>query len=72
MAKICTRLKNIKRFQKGKPRWDLEKLRAERQKVQDTAGGGLGATECASGNVEVQCNSVKERVLDTVSGLLIK
>jgi hypothetical protein len=29
-------LKKIIDFQKGKPRWDLRKLYAERQKVQDT------------------------------------
>jgi len=25
VAEICTRLQKITRFQKGKPRWDLEK-----------------------------------------------
>jgi hypothetical protein len=34
VAKICTRLKRIIRFQKRKPVWDLEKLQAQRQKVQ--------------------------------------
>jgi hypothetical protein len=33
VAKICTRLKEIIRFQKRKPRWDLEKLYAQRQEV---------------------------------------
>jgi len=29
VAKVCTRLKKIIKFQKGKPRWDLEKLHAQ-------------------------------------------
>jgi hypothetical protein len=29
VAKICTRLKKIIRFQKRRPRWDLEKLYAQ-------------------------------------------
>jgi hypothetical protein len=36
IKKICTRLKKIIRFQKRKPRWDLEKLHAQRQKVNDS------------------------------------
>jgi hypothetical protein len=28
VAKICTRLKKITRFQKRRPKWDLEKLYA--------------------------------------------
>jgi hypothetical protein len=28
IAKICTRFKKNIRFQKGKPRWDMEKLYA--------------------------------------------
>ena len=35
-AKFRTGLKKTIRFQKSRPRWDLEKLYAERQKVQDT------------------------------------
>jgi len=35
VAKVCTRLKKIIRFQKSIPRWDLEKLCAERQRVQN-------------------------------------
>jgi len=34
VAKICTRLKKIIRFQKRRPQWDLEKLYAQRQSVQ--------------------------------------
>jgi len=29
VAKVCTRLKKIIKFQMGKPRWDLEKLHAQ-------------------------------------------
>jgi hypothetical protein len=35
-AKMCTRLKKIMKFQKDKPKWDLEKFYGRRQKVQDT------------------------------------
>ena len=53
VARICTRLKKIINFQTGKPTWDIQKLQAERQKVQDTLEEKLCATECESGNVEV-------------------
>jgi hypothetical protein len=36
IAKICTRLKRIIRLQKRKPVWDLEKLQAQRQEVQES------------------------------------
>jgi exonuclease III len=36
VVKICTRLKRIIRFQKRKPVWDLEKLQAQQQKVQES------------------------------------
>ena len=36
VAKICTGLKKIIRFQKRRPQWDLEKLYVQRQRVQDT------------------------------------
>jgi oligoendopeptidase F len=39
-------------------RWDLEKLYAERQNVQDTLKEKLGATERESGNVEVRKNNI--------------
>jgi len=45
--------KNI-RFQKSRPRWDLEKLYAQRQSEQDTLEEKLGAIGCESGNAEVQ------------------
>ena len=50
VAKVCTRLKKIIRFQKSRPRWDLEKLYAERQRVQNILEEKLGAFECESGN----------------------
>ena len=68
VAKICTRLKKIIRFQKRRPQWDLEKLYAQRQRVEEK----LGAVGCDSGNVEVQWNNIKECVLDTISDLVGK
>ena len=35
VAKICTRLKKVIRFQKRRPQWDLEKLYVQRQRVRD-------------------------------------
>ena len=70
VAKFRTRLKKIIRFQKSKPRWDLEKLYAQRQRVQDTLEEKLCAIECESGNVEVQWNNIKECMLDTISDLV--
>ena len=72
VAKICTRLKKIIRFQKRRPQWDLEKLYAQRHRVQDTLEEKLGAVGCDSGKVEVQWNNIKECVLDTFSGLVGK
>ena len=72
VAKFRTRLKKIIRFQKSRPRWDLEKLYAQRQSVQDTLEEKLGATECESGNAEVQWKNIKECVLDTISDLVGK
>ena len=66
------RLKQIIRFQKSRPRWDLEKLYAQRQRVQDSLEGKLCAIECESGNAEVQWNNIKECMLDTVSDLVGK
>jgi type I site-specific restriction endonuclease len=72
IAKICTRLKKIIRFQKRRPQWILEKLYTQKQTVQDTLEGKLGAIGCDSGNVEVQWNNIKECVLDTLSDLVGK
>jgi hypothetical protein len=73
VAKICTRLfKKIIRFQKRTPQWDLGKLYAQRQRVQDTLEEKLSATECDSKNVKVQWNNMKECVLDTLSDLVWK
>ena len=54
VAKFRTRLKKIRRFQKSIPRWDLEKLYAQRQRAQDTLEGKLCAIECENGNAEMQ------------------
>jgi hypothetical protein len=72
VAKICTRLKKIMRFQKRRPQWDLEKVYTQKQTVQDTLERKLGAIECDSGNVEMRWNNIKERVLDTLSDLVGK
>jgi hypothetical protein len=59
VATICTRLKKIIRFHKGEPRWDLEKLYAQRQEVQDSLEDKLGAIKFESWNVEVQWDNIK-------------
>jgi hypothetical protein len=69
VAKVSTRLKKIMQFQKRRPRWDLEKLYTQRQRVQDSREEKLGAIGSESGNVEVQWNNIKECVLDTISDL---
>ena len=51
VAKICTRLKKIIMFQKRRPQWNLEKLYAQRQRVQDTLQEKLGAIGRDGGNV---------------------
>jgi hypothetical protein len=66
VAKICTRLKRIIRFQKKKPRWDLEKLQAQGQKVQEALEEKLRAVDCVNRNVEGQWN-IKKCLLDTMS-----
>jgi len=60
VAQFRTRLKKIIRFQKTRPRWDLEKLYAQRQRVQDNLEGKLCTIECENGNAEVQWNNIKE------------
>jgi len=72
VAKICTRLKKIIRFQKRRPQWDLEKLCTKKQTVQDSLEGRHGAIERDSGNIEVQWNNIKECVLNTLSDLVGK
>jgi len=49
--------------------WDLEKLYTQKQRLQDTLEGKIGAIECDRRNVEVQWNNIKEGVLDTLSDL---
>ena len=71
VAKICTRLKKIIRFQKRR-QWDLEKLYAQRQRVKETVEENLGAIVRDNGNVEVHWNNIKECVLDTVNDLVGK
>ena len=50
----------------------MEKIYAQRQRVQDTLEEKLGAIGCDSGNVEVQWNNIKECVLDTIGDLVGK
>ena len=45
VARVRTRLKKIIRLKKSRPRWDLEKIYAQRQSVQDTLEEKLGAIE---------------------------
>jgi hypothetical protein len=47
IANTCTRWNKIIRFRKEKPIWDLKKLYAQGQKVQDAPETKLGAIECA-------------------------
>ena len=72
VAKFRTRMKKIIRFQKSRPKRDLEKLYAQRQRAQDTLEGKLCAIECERGNAEVQWNNIKECMLDTISDLVGK
>jgi len=72
VAKICSRLKKIIRFQKRRTQWCVPKLYAQQQRVQDNLEEKLGANECDIGNVEVQWNNIKECVLDTISDLVGK
>ena len=80
VAKTCTRLKKIIRFQKRRPHWDLEKLFIQRQREQDTLEEELVQLNVAgnveqlnvAGNVEVQWKNIKECVLDTISDLVGK
>ena len=65
-------MKKIIRFQKRRPRLDLEKLYAQRQRVQDNLEEKLGAIECESGNAEMQWKNIKECVLDTISDFVGK
>jgi hypothetical protein len=60
VAKICTRLKRIIKFQKRKPVWDLEKLRAQGQKVQESLEQNLRAVDCVNRNEEGQWNNIKK------------
>ena len=69
---LQTRLQKIIRFQNSRPRWDLEKLYAQRQRVQDTLEEKLGEIECESENDEVQWKNIKECVLDSSSNLVGK
>jgi hypothetical protein len=64
VAKTFIRLKKTVRFQKRRPRWDLEKLYTQQQRVQDTLEETL-AIGSESENDEVQWNNIKECVLDT-------
>jgi len=72
VVQVRTMLKKIIRFQKSRPRWDLEKLHAQRKRVQGTLEEKLGAFECESGNAEVQWKNIKECVLDTIIDLVGK
>ena len=72
VAKFRNRLKKIMRFQKSRSVWDLEKLYAQRQRVQDNLEGKLCAIKCESGNAAVQLNNIKKCMLNTISALVRK
>ena len=72
VAKFRTRLKKVIRFQKNTPRWDFEKLYAQRHRVKETLEEKLCAIVCESGNAEVQWNNTKKCMLDTISDLVGK
>ena len=72
VAKFCSRLKKIIRFQNRRRRLDMEKLYAQRLRLKYTVEEHLGAIGCESGNVEVQWNNIKECVLDTISDMVGK
>ena len=72
VVKFRTGLKKIIRFQKSRPRWDLEKLYDQRQRVRDTLEEKLSAIECESGNAEVQWNNMKQCMLDSIGDLVGK
>jgi hypothetical protein len=50
----------------------MEKLYAQRQRVEDTLEEKLGAIGYDSGNVEVHWNNIKECVSDTISDMVAK
>jgi hypothetical protein len=56
----------------SRPRWDLEKLHGERQRVKNILEEKLCAIECERGNAEVPWKHKKECVLDTISDLVGK
>jgi hypothetical protein len=59
-------------LQKRKPVWDLEKLQAQRQKVQEFLEEKLRAGDRVNRNVEGQWNNIKKCLLDTMSGCVGK
>ena len=65
-------MKKIIRFQKRRPRWDSDKLYAQRQRVQDTLEEKFCLFECEGMTAEVQCKHIKECVLNTNSHLVGK
>jgi hypothetical protein len=50
--KRSVRLKKITRFQKGKPRLDLEKLHGQQHEVQYAQEEKFGTIQCESGKLE--------------------
>ena len=72
VAKVRTRLKKIISFQRSRLRWDLEKLYAQGQKVQDTLEQKLDAFECEVGMLKCSGKNIKECVLDIITDLVGK
>jgi hypothetical protein len=63
-------MKNTITFLKGEPRWDLEKLHAQRQEAQDAVEENLDAIKCESGNVRIEWNDTVKCMLDTESDVV--
>jgi len=69
---MCFGLKKIMKFQKGKPRWNVENLYIVRLKAENFVGGNLFCIGCGIGNVKEQRNVIFKFVLDTVIVLVGK
>ena len=57
-------------MQKRRPRWDLDNLYGQRQRVQDTVEEKFGLFECEGMSAEIHWKNIKECVLNTISNLV--
>jgi hypothetical protein len=63
-SKVCTRLRKITGFQKGRPIMAWQKSHDRRKGVQDTVGEKLDAIDCENRNIKEQWNIFKKCSLD--------